>query len=54
MLYGFSSSVSGENGIVNPLVSLVVIVALSDMMISISNVILVLSDVIIENIVEKW
>ena len=53
MLYGFSSSVSGEKGIAKPLISSYVIVVLSDMMITasdmITDVITELSDVRIDN-----
>jgi hypothetical protein len=48
MLYGFSSSVSGEKGIAKPLISSYVIVVLSDMMITASDMITMITDVITE------
>jgi hypothetical protein len=49
MLYGFSSRVSGEKGIVDPLISSYVIVALSDVMTNVSNMRTNTSDMRIEN-----
>ena len=46
LLYGFSSRVSGENGIVKPLVSSYVIVILSFVIVVLSYVMIQESDVI--------
>ena len=48
ILWGFSSRVSGENGIYKPLVSSYVIVVLSDMITNVSDTITNTSDVITE------
>jgi hypothetical protein len=50
MLYGFSSRVSGEKGIVKPLISSFVIVFVSDMITNVSDVMTIESDVIYHGI----
>jgi hypothetical protein len=48
ILYGFSSRVSGENGIVKPLISSFVMFSLSDMIKIESYMITIITDVVTE------